>query len=212
MYTQQAIDALLQLERDDLNLREELQRKGLLHGGYNPQMEQLHIKNSIELERLIALYGFPTIPNASLPGHNAAWLVIQHAISRPHFMVTMLAQLRACDAQTVSQTNIAYLHDRICFYKRKLQRYGTQMDYDAQGIMGVWCVESPSDLDALRAGVFLPPIAQTLQSIATQRMPAHAAVLHCREMEAWLLATGWCTAQDIKSGNALEANTAYAVG
>lgn len=44
----------------------------------------------------------------------------------------------------------AYLEDRIAFYERRPQRFGTQFDYTRKGVMAVWWLESREEAEALR--------------------------------------------------------------
>ena len=77
---------LLQLQSNDLMLREKLMKQGVLTDGYHSEMEALHIHNANKLQEMIDQIGLPTPEKVGEEAYEAAWLIIQHAISLPAFM------------------------------------------------------------------------------------------------------------------------------
>lgn len=78
-------DLLLELRRRDERTRERLLASGRLREGYRGEMERVHLRNAAELEAALDRGGWPHQSQVGTDGSEAAWLVAQHAISRPDF-------------------------------------------------------------------------------------------------------------------------------
>lgn len=87
---------------------------------------------------------------------DAAWLLVQHADSLPLL-------LAVADALDHRSSNHALMYDRVQIRLGKPQRYGTQIVFGANGKKGLFPLERPDQVDALRAGVGLPPLDGYLQ-------------------------------------------------
>ncbi len=186
---------IIALQNADLALRDKLLQQGLLNEGYNPEMRQMHNDNAAALEKIIDTIGYPTIDKVGKEASEAAWLVIQHAIDRPPFMKKCLHLLQeAVIENKVDPIGMAYLQDRICVYEGKPQLYGTQFDWDAQGMM------SPNPYDDLhlvnqrRASLGLNSLEE--QTLIMRRRPENQTPpkdLAKRNVayEAWCRAVGW---------------------
>lgn len=125
---------IIALKDADLTLRDELVKQRLLGKGYNKEMEALHIKNAETLDHIINSIGYPTIDKVGKEASEAAWLVIQHAISLPGFMKKCLKLLEeAVDEGEANPVHLAYLSDRVSVYEGRLQLYGTSYDWDELG-------------------------------------------------------------------------------
>lgn len=136
--------SIIALKDADLKLRDRLIDTGQLWDGYNPEMEQLHISNANALNTIIDVIGYPATDKVGKEASNAAWLVIQHAISLPRFMKRCAVVLEEAVAENkASFINLAYLKDRIAVFEGNPQQYGTQFDWDEDGKM------SPSPFDDL---------------------------------------------------------------
>lgn len=137
-------ERIIELKKEDLALRAELLKRGQLNEGYNAEMERLHNKNVEVLNDIIETIGYPSIDKVGKKGSEAAWLVIQHAIGQPDFMKKCLKLLeRAVDENKADPINLAYLTDRIAVFEGRLQSYGTQFDWDENGVL------SPNPFDDL---------------------------------------------------------------
>lgn len=107
-------------------------------------MEALHISNAEKLNEIIESIGFPTVEKVGKEANEAAWLIIQHAISQPEFMKKCLVLMQMEVKQTLHELRQkAYLSDRIAVFEGKPQQYGTQFDWDEDGLL------SPSPFDDL---------------------------------------------------------------
>ncbi len=103
---------------DDLRLREDLAADGSLFQGYHPRMRAVHERNADRLEAIIANSGWPNVASVGQEASEAAWLIAQHAISRPKLMRATLALLRdSRSAGSVAPWRLAMLEDRICMFE-----------------------------------------------------------------------------------------------
>ena len=83
-------------------------------------------KHTKQLKKIIAQYGWPTIPMVGVEASNDAWLIAQHADHDRAFQKECLVLLKQIPAGHISPSNIAYLEDRILVAEHKPQLYGTQ--------------------------------------------------------------------------------------
>ncbi len=98
---------------------------------------------------------------------------------------------RSAGEATLAQ--VAYLEDRIAFFERRPQRYGTQFDWDERGMLSPWPIEDPDGVDARRAAVGLPPLADRIAQVrksAQGSVPPDYARRQA-EMLAWSRSVGW---------------------
>jgi hypothetical protein len=133
---QEIAKILIGLKDADLALRDILVQSGQLFDGYHPEMEQKHLQNADILNQIIDRIGYPTKDKVGEEACEAAWLVIQHAISRPAFMITCKDLLEEAVAEKKAEPKyLAYLTDRIAILSDKPQLYGTQFDWDDNGVL-----------------------------------------------------------------------------
>ena len=97
-----------------------------------------------------------------------------------------------------AQTLAALLEDRIRFFEGRPQRYGTQLDWDAEGNLSPGDVEEPERLDHRRRAAGLPSLGEQMED-ARDRARAEgegAPVDHAgyvRARDAWAERLGWRT-------------------
>ncbi|MDX2274427.1 MAG: DUF6624 domain-containing protein [Hyphomonadaceae bacterium] len=191
----QLIDAV----RRDRETRARLAQSGALFDGYHPDMEAVHLDNARLLEEVIAAIGWPGRGKVGDDGAAAAFVILQHAISRPDLQRRGLELI--LDAIPEGQANpldAAYLADRIAMYEGTLQTFGTQFDYDENGLLSPSPVRDPDGLDERRASVGLPPMAETVAAVRAQAAadneppPNPAEIAERRaKFEAWARRVGW---------------------
>jgi hypothetical protein len=185
---------LLAMAAEDAKVRAELAATGELFRGYAPRMEDVHRRNARDLLAIVREHGWPGPALVGEDAMHAAWIVLQHAIGEPDVQRGCLPILRAAAARgDATPAQVAYLEDRIAFFERRPQRYGTQFDWDAQGMLSPWPIEDPDGVDARREAVGLPPLADR---IAQARKTAQGSVPpdHAKrqaEMLAWSRSVGW---------------------
>jgi hypothetical protein len=181
---------------EDRRVRAELARDGSLFEGYHPRMQAVHDRNAARLREILDAHGWPT---RSLVGERAAgdaWMILQHAIGHPWLMRRGLELLRRASAGEVPPIEIAMLDDRIRTFEGRGQLYGTQFDWDEEGRMSPLPVEDAEGVDARRAEIGLPPLAEAVakQRTAMERNPESRPrdlAKRKREMESWLERVGW---------------------
>lgn len=185
---------LLAMAEEDQRVRAELAATGELFDGYHPRMAEVHRRNAQELEATIERYGWPGKSLVGEDAASAAWLILQHAIGNPGLQRKCLPMLREAIARgEMEPAHAAYLEDRICFYERRPQRYGTQFDWDENGEMSPWLLEDPVAVDEYRRSVGLNPLSEKLNEVRRGTQDAKPPDLKKRqeEMEAWAKSVGW---------------------
>jgi hypothetical protein len=153
-------DELIAMAAQDLRVRERLAKDGSLYEGYHPKMRTVHEHNADRLVSIIAERGWPGPELVGAEAAHAAWLVAQHAISRPALMRSVLPLLTATSG--VPRTDAARMEDRIRVFEGRKQRFGTAFDWDEHGEMSPLPIEEPDQVDRYRAEAGLPPLAETI--------------------------------------------------
>ncbi len=184
---------MLAMSAKDLLVREELARTGELFDGYAPKMEAIHLENAAELEKIIDEFGWTGISLVGKDGAEAAWLIVQHAISLPEFSRKCLKLIKKAVAENEAEANqFAYLQDRINFFEGKPQKFGTQTDWNADGKMEVWRLENAEKINEYRAEVGLKPLEKLIWENAETigNAPKNFAE-HQRKAKEWMEKIGW---------------------
>lgn len=186
---------LLAMADEDLTVRSRLAADGSLFDGYHPEMRAVHEVNADAVAELIRDSGWPTEERVGADGAEAAWLVVQHAISRPALCWAVLIELkRLGEAGKVPRWQAAYLEDRIRVFEGRAQLYGTSFDWDEEGRMSPRPIEHPELVDQRRQAVGLEPLreatARHRQGSPSEFRPADMDQRR-REIEAFAHAVGW---------------------
>ncbi len=189
---------LLDMARLDHSVRAELAASGrLFNAGYEPRMARVHQRNARRLRRIIESVGWPGSDLVGGDGAEAAWLVLQHAISEPDLLRGALPLLTTAAREgKASPAHAAMLEDRIRFFEGRPQRYGTQFDWDADGSLSTGEVEDPQKLAERRDAVGLPRLEEQIEEVRSrataegQRPPAdYRAYVDARD--EWASNAGW---------------------
>lgn len=184
---------LLAMAAEDLATRERLAADGSLFDGYHPEMRAVHERNADRLAAIIDEHGWPAAALVGQASSEAAWLVVQHAISRPALMRLALVLLRGSDEDGgQSAVRLAILEDRILVFEGRKQRFGTQFDWDDAGEINPLPIEEPDRVDEYRAKAGLPPLADATERHRANGMP-RPADLEKRQADAAQFAreVGW---------------------
>ncbi len=191
---------ILQLKKADDTLRQILLEEGVLFDGYHPRMEELHLKNAEALGAIMDQIGYPTPAKVGQEASDAAWLIIQHAISKPEFMRACAVLLeKAVQQGQVAPTTWAYLTDRIAVLEGRLQLFGTQFDWDVHLELNPLPYDDLEAVNKRRADIGLNTLeAQTMlmreRAKAEQNNPPNMATRNAT-YEAWRKRVGWAEAQ-----------------
>jgi len=185
---------LLEMQAEDLRVRQELLDADQLGGAYVPRMEAIHIKNAARLRELIALHGWPGEDIAGKDAAEAAWLITQHAVGEPDFQREVLRLLRDCAAAGHCPAwHAAYLEDRVALYEGRPQRFGSQwVDDPRDGRIRPWKLADPEHVNDLRASVGLGPL-DPIPEPGPDLLPDHQAAIreNQRWWDEWLASKGW---------------------
>ncbi|MDE0259786.1 MAG: hypothetical protein OXR82_15555 [Gammaproteobacteria bacterium] len=189
---------LLEMARLDRSVRAELAASGkLFNAGYEPRMAQVHQRNARRLRRIIESVGWPGSDLVGSDGAEAAWLILQHAISEPDLLRRTLPLLTAAAREgKADPAHAAMLEDRIRFFEGRPQRYGTQLDWDAEGSLSPGGVEDPHKLAERRDAVGLPPLEEQIEDARSQaaaegQTPPADYQAYADARDKWAANAGW---------------------
>jgi hypothetical protein len=188
---------LIAAARRDAETRARLAQSGALFEGYNAGMEAVHLENAALLEQAIEAIGWPGRARVGDEAARAAFMILQHAISRPELQRRGLELLlEAIPQGQANALDAAYLSDRIAVFEGREQVFGTQFDWDADGLLSPAPIREPESVDERRASVGLPPLAETTartrMSAAAEGQNKPADLQHRRaDFEAWARRVGW---------------------
>lgn len=188
---------LLEMAAEQRSVHTELSQSGEIYQGrpLAPRLAEVCRRHASALETIIADHGWPGKSLVGEDGNHAAWFVLQHAIEKPGLQRGSLPLLRAsvaCGESAPAQA--AYLEDRICFFERRPQRYGTQFDWDAEGRMSPWMLEDPERVDEYRAAVGLGPLQEKIEQFGSDEHRPADYECYQQEMIAWAKSVGWIAA------------------
>ncbi|WP_027387986.1 DUF6624 domain-containing protein [Chryseobacterium gregarium] len=185
------------LKNADLELRDRLIKSGKLGEGYDEAMKKRHTRNAEILDGIIDRIGYPTADKVGEEAVEAAWLVIQHSINHPCFMKKCAKLLAAAvDENKAEKLSLAYLTDRIAVFEGKPQQYGTQFDWDENGLLSPNFYDSLNQVNERRKSVGLNTLEEQtaiIRKLAQEenQQPPKDPEKRKKEMEAWKKAVGW---------------------
>jgi hypothetical protein len=190
-------EQLLTMAAQDQKLREELLNSQRLFDGYDEELEKLHYEHAQRLEKIIQAKGWPTESMVGVDGARAAWLILQHAIGRPDLLRKCLPLLQqAAQRGEIDAKSPAYLEDRICFFQRQPQKFGTQFDWDEDGNLSPWQIQDLARVDELREKIGLPSLEAQIE-LMRQKAAKEGEKPPCdwakrmEEMHRWSRKVGW---------------------
>lgn len=155
-------------ERDQAPMRQ-MQVGGPVDPGLTAQLDATIRDNTAWLGGVIQEWGWPGRSLVGDDGADAAWLLAQHSDHDPAFQRTCLDLVAAAaDRGDASQSNLAYLTDRVLLKERGMQVYGTQF---TSGLSGPepQPIEDPDGVDERRAAMGLGPLAEYAEFFRQQR-------------------------------------------
>ncbi len=188
---------LQSLKESDLQRREQLLKEGTLFEGYHPDMERMHIENGHRLQEIIQEIGWPNKTKVGEAGSEAAWMILQNAISLPQLQRESLPLLKdEIMKGEMEPHQYAHLVDRVCFFERKPQKYGTQIDWDENGDMSPWLLEDEEKVEQLRASMGLPSLSSEVERVRNEIKEHHISPpedmeKRNKEINEWRRRVGW---------------------
>jgi hypothetical protein len=126
------------------------------------EAEAVDTENTAWLKTVVEKHGWPTITLVGRDGAGAAWLLVQHADRDRKFQRQCLDLMAALPKDEVSQSNFAYLTDRVLLAEGKKQLYGSQYKL-VDGKLKPRPIEDEANVDKRRSEVGLMPLAEYFQ-------------------------------------------------
>ena len=188
---------LLAMAAEDRWVREELAADGSLFAGYHPRMEAVHRRNAARLVAIIEECGWPECGLVGEDGEEAAWLIVQHAIGDPPLQRRGLELIRQAAARGEAPAwQAAMLEDRIRMFEGRPQLYGTQYDWDENGVMNPCPIEDAGHVDERRLAVGLGPLDENTLCVREgvarlKEQPPRDYAARRKEMDEWARSAGW---------------------
>jgi len=188
---------LLDMIAEDERVRAELASDESLFRGYHPAMESVHLRNAERLSAIIREHGWPTKTLVLEDGADAAWRILQHAISRPTLQREGLMLMRELAGRgEVKAAQVAMLEDRICVLEGRPQVYGTQFDWDVKGEMSPLPMQDAATVNERRRRVGLDSLEERTSQVRreigqTNERPPEDYASRQREIDEWARRVGW---------------------
>jgi hypothetical protein len=163
-----SIDTLLRHGREDQEGREALARAAVAQDtAVLFSTMRADSARTRWLRTAVARYGWPARTTAGDSAQQAAWLILQHSPDTA-WQAAMLPDLeRLGRSGELPRADVALLTDRILVHRGQPQRYGSQFDL-VDGRLVAAPVEDIAGLDARRASMQLPPMAEYVRLLAEQ--------------------------------------------
>jgi len=129
----------------------------------NKIKSELNAENLIEMNRLLAQYGWPKYSDVGNLAADAPLLVINHHESE-EFRMKYLDQVKeVCLAGEGSCMEYAKIHDRILVNTDRPQTFGMQFKFNSSGDLEPFPIENPETVDQRRKEIGLEPLAVYLK-------------------------------------------------
>ena len=135
------------------------------------EMTQTDADNLAFVEALVGEHGWPRPSLIGVDGVDAAWFIVQH--SNLEVQERMLPMVEAAyHAGELEGQKYALLLDRVLAGRGEPQVYGSQPNVAADGTFVIPETIDDAALDARRAEVGLPPIAEYMETLSEVYRPA----------------------------------------
>lgn len=176
---------LLKMEKEDQKYRMEWQERMIKlpadarthpdekSAALAKKQEEVDRKNIERLEQIIKEHGWPGKSLVGEKASQAAFLILQHAeLKRQEAYLPLLKDAAA--KGEASRADVALLEDRVLVGEGKKQIYGSQLHFgpDTGGKWVIYPIEDEDQVDARRAAVGLPPMAEYLKLFNLEYKPA----------------------------------------
>ena len=115
--------------------------------------------NLVQIEKLIAEYGWPGKSFVGASGNQTVFLVIQHAELETQEKYLPLMQKSVEEGES-QMTDFALLQDRVLMRQGKKQIYGSQVVYGKDGSPEFYPIDDEKNVNFRRAKIGLQPIEE----------------------------------------------------
>lgn len=118
----------------------------------------------------MAKHGWPAISQVGEEGSDAMWLIVQHSVLDPEFMLSCVPELeRLVNENEAKGWQLAFLQDRVLMLQEKPQIYGTQHVLDEKGNLNPYELADPESVDERRSAVGLGPLGERTRVLQADR-------------------------------------------
>ena len=168
---------LIARAREDQEMLQSLKDAGELpDDAYHPQLRQLHKENTKWAKNLLLAEGWPTISEVDEEGSDAMWLIVQHSVLDPDFMLSCVPELEGLvERHEAKGWQLAFLRDRALMLQGKPQVFGTQHVLDCNGELKPYEIADPEGVDDRRTAVGLEPLAERTRLLQADRQKVQRA-------------------------------------
>jgi hypothetical protein len=161
------LDSIYQKDQTSrLQISDVLKKYGSNSNEFHEILKKIHLNDSlnlVEIKGILDKYGWLGIDKVGLKGSQTLFLVIQHSNIGTQTKYLPVAE-EATRKGLMLPSNLALLKDKIAFNKREKQIYGSQIWNDVNsGILYVYPIEDPENVDYLRTQVGLPTMKEYLK-------------------------------------------------
>jgi len=135
------------------------------------KQDSIDKRNLKRLATIVDRYGWPTRSMVGKEASDAAFLIVQHAdlASQKKYFPALKAAVARNEARA---DHAAMMEDRILMGEGKKQIYGTGLRTDdVTKALKLWPIENEEEVDARRAAVGLPPMAEYLRMAGLEYTP-----------------------------------------
>ena len=162
---------LIALADEDQSLLQSVREAGELEDEeYHPRLRDLHKRNTKRAKEIMAKHGWPAISQVGEGGSDAMWLIVQHSVLDPDFMLSCVPVLeRLVKKHEAKGWQLAFLQDRALMLQEKPQIYGTQHILDESGNLKPYEIANPGSVDERRSAVGLEPLDERTRLLRADR-------------------------------------------
>lgn len=146
-----------------VKLDQKMRQKVESGGKWNYNIDR---QNTLEMKKIVELYGWPTIELVGRKVSNNAWLLVQHADHNRGFQKRVLKILNKIikgNSNVIDKANIAYLTDRILVAEGKKQEFGTQFHINRKNNLVPRPIRDRKNVNKRRGEFNLDPIEKYLK-------------------------------------------------
>lgn len=157
LFAQSGIDTMaVRRQLEDILARDQKTRTGKDSVAF---MQYIDSTNLVQVESLIARYGWMGRSFVGDKANSALFLVIQHADLETQLKYVDLLQ-HSVEAGESKASNLALMQDRILMRQGKNQLYGSQVVYSKTGEQMFYPIEDEKNVNLRRAKMGLQPLEE----------------------------------------------------
>ena len=157
LFAQSGIDTMaIKRQLEEILARDQMTRTGKDSVAF---MQYIDSTNLVQVESLIARYGWMGRSFVGDKANSALFLVIQHADLETQIKYVDLLQ-HSVEAGESKASNLALMQDRILMRQGKNQLYGSQVVYSKTGEQMFYPIEDEKNVNIRRAKMGLQPLEE----------------------------------------------------